>query len=433
MSTDPAHSLADSFEVDLDGGETEVAPRLFATQLDATERMESNWGEIRDYLREIFDWAGLDDVEAEELAVIPGLEEIFALTDICAVDEAGTHDVLVVDCAPTAETIRLLSLPDVMSWYMDRAFPLSRRVARAVGPMVNRLTNLPVASDPVFSAVDRLYRQLDRVRDLLRDSDSASVRLVVTPEKMVVAEARRTFTYLALFGYAVDAVVANRLLPAEIDDPWFAAWKDNQVEMLDVIDAGFAPTPVLRWLPCGGRGPRVWTDWREFAAATYGDTRRHRGTQRGVNPSGSPPAVEGFALHLDVPFVERDDLDLARGRDELFITVGPYRRAVMLPDSLRRREVGGRRGLRRSADRPFRLSVGADAARGRAQWTHDRRPFRRANRPGRRRAPRHCRARADRRSAGIPGRRRGRSRRLRDGVAQRSDRSPASSSPPDRR
>lgn len=337
MSTDPAHSLADSFDVELDSTETEVAPRLWATQLDATQRMEANWSEIRQYLREIFDWAGLDEVEAEELAVVPGLEEIFALTDICDVDESGRYDVLIVDCAPTAETIRLLSLPDVLSWYMDKAFPLSRRVARAVGPVVNKLTSIPVAGDPVFSAVERLYGQLDQVRRLLRDGERASVRLVVTPEKMVVSEARRTYTYLALFGYAVDAVVANRLLPAEIDDPWFSAWKDNQVEMLDIIDAGFSPTPVLRgWL---ADSEIIGVDrLSEFAASTYGDSDAIA-VLSDAEPLRITADGDDFTLHLDVPFVARDELDLARGRDELFVTLGPYRRAVMLPDSLRRREI----------------------------------------------------------------------------------------------
>ena len=146
MSTDPAHSLADSFDMALDGSLTEVAPNCLATQLDATERMEESWGEIQSYLRSVLNWAGVDQIEAEELSVIPGIEEIFALTDIVNFERSGTVDTLIVDCAPTAETIRLLSLPDVLSWYMDRAFPLGRKLTKTLGPMVGKMTNLPVAN-----------------------------------------------------------------------------------------------------------------------------------------------------------------------------------------------------------------------------------------------------------------------------------------------
>jgi arsenite/tail-anchored protein-transporting ATPase len=221
MSTDPAHSLADSFGVELGDELVEVAPKCFAQQLDAQARMESSWGEIRDYLRGVFDWAGLDDVEAEELSVVPGLDEVFALGDIKTHAESGEWDVLVVDCAPTAETIRLLSLPDILAWYMERVFPMGRRMNRMIGPVLSRVTNLPVAGDEVFGASRRFYDRLDGVKELLADASVTSVRLVVNPERMVIAEARRTYTYLSLFGYRVDAVVANRLLPDEITDPWF--------------------------------------------------------------------------------------------------------------------------------------------------------------------------------------------------------------------
>lgn len=337
MSTDPAHSLADSFDVDLDGGLTEVAPRLWATQLDATERMECSWGEIRSYLREVFSWAGLDEVEAEELSIIPGLEEIFALTDITSFARSGSYDVLVVDCAPTAETIRFLSLPDVVSWYMDRVFPAGRRLTRSLGPVVQRLTQVPVAGDEVFGAADRMYRQLDGVRELLRDGERSTVRLVVNPERMVIAEARRTYTYLSLFGYRVDAVIANRILPEAVRDPWFRQWKAAQAEHLAVIAEGFAPLPVLRGELADAE--IVGLDrLGEFAAALHGD-----GDPSDVLIERDPLRIERdderFVLSLDLPFAAKDELEVSRSPDELFVRVGPYRRAVLLPDSLRRRDV----------------------------------------------------------------------------------------------
>ena len=247
MSTDPAHSLGDAFDRELGDELTEVAPKCFAQQLDAQLRMESSWAEIREYLRAVFDWAGLEGIEAEELSVLPGLDEIFALSDIKSFAQDGSWDALVVDCAPTAETIRLLSLPDVIGWYMERIFPLGRRLTRLAGPVVSRIAGgVPVAGDEVFGATERFYERLEGVKELLTDVDRASVRLVVNPERMVIAEARRTYTYLSLFGYRVDAVIANRLLPDDVVDPWFAHWKELQAEHMVAIEEGFAPTPILR-------------------------------------------------------------------------------------------------------------------------------------------------------------------------------------------
>src|SRR5690606_27929506 len=230
LSTDPAHSLADAFDRPLGPLVAPVADGLWGQQLDAHDRMEEAWGEIRRYLVEVFRWAGVEGLEAEELSVVPGLDEVFALSDIKHHATSGEWDVLVVDCAPTAETIRLLSLPDVLGRYMERVFPMGRRVNRVVSPLVARVTTLPVAGDEVFGATERFYQRLAGVRDLLTDGRRTSVRLVVNPERVVVAEARRTHTYLSLFGYHVDAVVANRMLPDDVADPWFARWKAAQAE-----------------------------------------------------------------------------------------------------------------------------------------------------------------------------------------------------------
>lgn len=339
MSTDPAHSLADSFDVDLDGGLYEVAPRCWATQLDATDRMETSWGEIRGYLREVFNWAGLDEVEAEELSIIPGLEEIFALTDITTFERSGDYDVLIVDCAPTAETIRFLSLPDVLSWYMDRVFPMGRRLTASLGPVVQRLGKIPVANDEVFGAAERMYHQLDGVRELLRDSDRSTVRLVLNAEKMVIAEARRTYTYLSLFGYRVDAVIANRLIPDHVSDPWFSQWKDSQKAHLLSIDEGFAPLPVLR--ADLAEAEIVGCDrLSDFGASLYQD-RSPEAVLIESDPVRIDRSDAGFVVSIDVPFATKADLDVTRSPTELFIKVGPYRRAILLPDSLRRREVTG--------------------------------------------------------------------------------------------
>lgn len=338
LSTDPAHSLADAFDVPLASDPTPVAERLHGQQLDAQDRLEQHWGEIRDYLLAVFRWAGAEGIEAEELSVPPGLDELFSLIDIKAHAESGEWDVVVVDCAPTAETIRLLSLPDLLEWYMERLFPMGRRLSKVVGPVLSRVTSLPVAGDDVFDASRRLYDRLDGVKKVLADPATTSVRLVVNPERMVIAEARRTHTYLSLYGYRVDAVVANRLLPAAIADPWFDQWRVLQGEHLATIEEGFAPLPILR---AGlARQELVGVDrLRSFADELYGTV-----DPTAVLHDAEPMRVEvvegGYALVLELPFADRGDLDLGRRGDELLVRIGPYRRAVVLPDSLRRRPVG---------------------------------------------------------------------------------------------
>src|SRR5919205_1393171 len=185
MSTDPAHSLGDSFDLDIGERATPLAENLWAEQIDAQSRLETNWREIQDYFVQLMNWAGVETIQAEELSVIPGLDEIFSLIDVKTHVESGRYDVLVVDCAPTAETLRLLSLPEIMQWYIERIFPVERRIVKTIRPIVSKMTTLPIAGDQVFGAVERLHRNLDAVKQILIDEKRSSVRLVVNPEKMV--------------------------------------------------------------------------------------------------------------------------------------------------------------------------------------------------------------------------------------------------------
>ena len=248
LSTDPAHSLADAFDVDLGDQPGPIAPGLWGQQLDATERMEESWGDIQAWLQEVFAWAGLDAVEAEELAVLPGLDEVFALADIkthADVGRLGRHRRrLRADRRDDPAPARL---PDVLTWYMERLFPIGRRVNKVVSPVLGRLTTLPGRRRRGVRRRPPLLRPARRREGAAhRPGRSTSVRLVVNPERMVIAEARRTYTYLSLFGYRVDCVIANRLLPDEVTDPWFDRWRELHAEHLAAIEEGFAPLPVLR-------------------------------------------------------------------------------------------------------------------------------------------------------------------------------------------
>jgi arsenite-transporting ATPase len=337
LSTDPAHSLADALDVAVGDRPTALSDLLFAQQLDARRRLEDQWGDVRAYLAELLDWAGLRAVEAEELTLLPGLDEILSLTDLVTHARTGEWDVIVVDCAPTAETLRLLSLPEILSWWMGKLFPIGRRVTRLVGPLVRQVASVPLADDAVFGSAERLYTALAGVRTLLADGDLTSVRLVVNPERVVVAEARRMATYLALFGYRVDAVIVNRLLPPEVQDPWFDHHRAAQVEHLKAIEEGFAPVPVLR-SDLASQEPVGLERLRSFAAGIYGESdpsaHLHRGEVLDVVREN-----RRWVLRLVLPFTDRRDVSLVRRGDELIVSVGPYRRALLLPDSLQGRPV----------------------------------------------------------------------------------------------
>src|SRR5215203_1435369 len=269
MSTDPAHSLADSFDVELGAAPRQVADRLWAEQIDSQARLEANWREIQEYVVNLLNWGGVDAVEAEELSVIPGLDELFSLIDINRYHQAGDYDLLVVDCAPTAETLRLLALPEALGWYMERLLPIQRRLGKALRPVLNRAAGVPMPGDSVFDAITRLHAELDEVHELLAGPD-ASVRLVLTPENVVLAEARRAYTSLSLFGYRVDGVVANRVFPDGDGDAWRAGWVDAQQTVLKEVEQSFAGLPVWRSEYQSGEPVGV-PALSELARQLYGD------------------------------------------------------------------------------------------------------------------------------------------------------------------
>ena len=337
MSTDPAHSLADSFDTEVGTVATEVAPKLWAEQIDAQERLEDNWREIQEYLVELMNWAGVETIQAEELSVIPGLDEIFSLIDVKRHVDGGKYDLLVVDCAPTAETLRLLSLPEVMNWYIERIFPVERRVVKAVRPLVTKITSLPIANDRVFGAVERLHGNLDAVRRILNDERTSSVRLVVNLEKMVIAEARRTYTYLSLFGYRVDAVIVNRIIPEAVTDPYFMKWKGIQADHLATVRESFEPVPILtsRLFDRELVGVGLLGDLGEEVYGELDVTKvLHRDQPIRVRKRGSE-----YVMSMRLPFAGRADLDVHRGGEELYIRVGRYKRNLILPAILQRLEI----------------------------------------------------------------------------------------------
>jgi arsenite/tail-anchored protein-transporting ATPase len=359
-STDPAHSLADAFDAPIGDEPVTVAPGLEAQQIDAQTRLEHHWREIRDYLVELLAWGGLGEVQAQELVLLPGLDELFALLDLERQAATGAYDLIVVDCAPTAETLRLLALPDALRWYSEKLIQPGRRVARAVRPLAQRVGGVPVPEDGVFGAVERLQLRLAAVHALLQDRDRASIRLVVNPERMVINEALRTATSLALFGYGVDAVVVNRLLPDEVTDPYLQRWKELHAEHLAEIRDAFAPTPVLT-APLFDEELIGSAGLSRLGDAVYADTDPvavlYRGQPLTIEKVGS-----GYVLRLLLPFATKEDLDLHRRSAELHVRVGGMKRTVPLPAALQACRVGSARLTDGVLEVRFDLPVVATAA-----------------------------------------------------------------------
>lgn len=337
LSTDPAHSLADALDLPLGPEPREVLPGLDAMQVDAQRAFEHSWRDVQDYLRTVLERAGVDALQADELTVLPGAEEVLALLELRRQASSGRYDLVVVDCAPTGETLRLLALPDALRWYVDKVFPAQRRALKAVRPLLGRVANVP--EDGVFEAVSRLHAELTEVHGLLT-APTTSVRLVLTPEAVVVAEARRTLTHLALYGYRVDGLVANRVLPASVD-PWTAGWVAAQAAQLERVRADVAPLAV-RESPYAAAEPVGQDALLEVARELYGESDPTDLAEVDALLRVERTA-DGFELSLALPLARLEDLDLARSGEELVVTVGGHRRLLSLPSALQRCDVVGAR------------------------------------------------------------------------------------------
>src|SRR3954449_7002693 len=246
ISTDPAHSLADALQLVVGGEPTAVGGRLWAQQVQAQDELERHWSAVSDWLGNLLIERGVDRIAAEELTVPPGGDELFSLLEIKRHAQSGEWDVIVVDCAPTGETLRLLSFPDAARWWLGKVFGKEQSMLAAARPLARMFLDIQLPDEQVMAEVQRLVANLVAMHELLRDAERVSMRLVMTPDRMVVAEAMRTFTYLNLYGYLTDAVVVNRIFPDELADGYFSAWHGAQREQLAMVSAGFAPVPVLQ-------------------------------------------------------------------------------------------------------------------------------------------------------------------------------------------
>ncbi|MFQ6098348.1 MAG: ArsA family ATPase [Armatimonadota bacterium] len=342
VSTDAAHSLGDSLGRKVGHEPVEVGENLFAQEIDVQAEIDEAWGAVRDYHVALFASQGVNDVVAEEMSVFPGMEELASLLRIKAHLDEGAYDVLIVDCAPTGSTLRLLSLPETLRWYMRRLFHIERAAMRTIRPVAQRLTNIPLPADEVYAAFLDLYNRIDGVKQQLCDPRNASVRLVTNPERMAIEESRRAFTHLCLYGMPTDAVIANRQMPAAVTDPYFEEWKRVQAEHMEEIRSAFAPLPVLT-VPLMRSEIVGMERLREMGRAIYGDR-----DPTAVMCDETPVKIEvgegdEHLLKLKLPFATKEKIELLKRGADLTITANGQRRNVLLPYALARMETRGAR------------------------------------------------------------------------------------------
>ncbi len=339
MSTDPAHSLGDSFDVELGTKPMAVAKNLWAHEVSALLEMEKHWVKLHDYAARVFATQGLDEVMAEEVATPPGMDEVASLMWIRHHAEKSDYEVIIVDCAPTGETLQLLTFPDAAKWWLDKIYPLERRAMKLARPILQRMVDVPLPSDEIYTSLHDLLLDLEGMKKLLTDTSVTSVRIVLNLEKMVVKEAKRAYTYLSLFGYLTDAVIVNRILPEGLQDEFFRGWQKIHDKYRVEVDDSFAPLPILTVPLFDGEvvGLKMLT---RMAGAIYGDldpsTRLYEGSPQTVEKVG-----DEYVLSLRLPFMDKGDIDLGRHDGELVITVGNYRREVSLPRVLASRPTTG--------------------------------------------------------------------------------------------
>ena len=341
MSTDPAHSLSDCMEVELSSVPTALAPNLSGQEVQAQEEIERHWQAVSGWLGQLLAEQGVDRISAEELTVPPGTDELFSLLQIKQHHQSGEFDVLVVDCAPTGETLRLLSFPDVCTWWLEKVFPWQSKWLAVARPFARNVLDVPLPPDGVLADVERLVRNLVDMNAILRDPASTTVRLVMTPDRMVVREAMRTFTYLNLYGYLTDAVVVNRILPEEVGDGYFAEWRDSQREQMEAVRSAFAPVPILTapHLPREVVGETMLDSLGDelFGEWAAGDVLHTTVTQELATEDGRA------TLRLLLPFTERGDVELKKIGLEVIVKVAGQKRTIILPPAMASYQTSGAR------------------------------------------------------------------------------------------
>ncbi len=338
MSTDQAHSLADSFEMPIGNEETEIADNLYAMEIDAVRESELAWGKMKSYFKELLSARSGNGIETEELLVFPGLEELFSLLKIVEINEEGKYDVLIVDCAPTGETLALLKFPEMFGSFIESVLPMKRKALKVAGPAVSRITKIPMPEDSIFDQITELTHQLDKMQQIMSDKEHVSLRIVTTPERIVIKESKRNYTWLHLYDFNVDAVIVNKVYPEQALEGYFAKWMELQAQGMKEIRESFAPVPVfhldfnrteIKTIPILSEAAEEIFDGSDpskvFFCAKIFEIEEEAG---------------GYLFRIFLPFAEKQDMELTQSGGEILLGIENERRRITLPDIIRNKEVG---------------------------------------------------------------------------------------------
>ncbi|MFH1625285.1 MAG: TRC40/GET3/ArsA family transport-energizing ATPase [Pseudomonadota bacterium] len=354
ISTDAAHSLADSFDMNVGNDPTYLAENLYGEEIDVNYEIARNWGPIQGFIEEFLRYRGFGNIIAEELSVFPGMEEAFSLLRLKDFYVKNEYDVVVIDCAPTGDTFRLLAFPDIAKWYMEKIFNIERTVFKAVRPVAKHFVEMPLPSDSVFESMEGLYKNLMGMKELLTDPEISSIRLVINPEKMVIKESQRAYTFLNLFGFSVDAIIANRLLSEEVRDPFYSKWKEIQKVHMREAKESFRPLPILTATLLDQEVTGL-----ELLSKTADDLYK-RGNPTKIFYKEKPIDITesngSYYLSVKLPFTAKENMEMWTKGDELVIKVNNYKRNILLPRILASLKVmdakteGGRLKIRFGGD-----------------------------------------------------------------------------------
>ena len=339
MSVDPAHSLADAFDLDTGLFQEKtndpypIDANLSIQEVNIQKEIKRHWREISTYVVSVLRTTGISDVEAEELAILPGMEELSAMMYVNQFRREQKYDVIVLDCAPTAESMRFVSMPTTLEWYMKHVFPFQRGLLKAVRPVANRLSPVELPTDSYFANIQHLFGRLEGIAELLEDSKITSVRLVTNPEKMVLRETQRAFVYFSLHGLTVDGIIVNRVLPEAVTDTWFDQWRASQARVLDEIEEYFAPVAMKR-VPLFTHEVLGRERLTELANVLYGDKEDPATIVRTEAPYTFEKRNSHYEVRLRLPFAVKGEVGLFKKGDELVIEVGTLRRHIGLPMSM---------------------------------------------------------------------------------------------------
>lgn len=332
VSTDPAHSLGDSFDVKLGSEPVKIKERLWAQEIDAIHEVEEGWGKVQKYFTELFTSKAVKDITTEELTVFPGMEDLLSLLRVLKYYKEESFDVIIIDCAPTGETLALLSFPEMLRWWMEKLFPIKKKAIKIAGPVAESLLKIPMPSGQVLDEIDNMYYQLDEMKKIFSDRAVTSIRIVVNPEKMVIKEAQRSFTYLNIYDFNVDAIVVNRVIPENVQDDYFKVWKDIQKKYKDEIMQSFEPIPIYYAPLFETEVVGIKMLHRMAGEIFKGEdptTIKFNGRAQRVDKDG-----EDYIMTIEMPFIDKKELSLNQKGDQLIIKAGSIKRNITLPRTL---------------------------------------------------------------------------------------------------